>query len=209
MGFMESAQRRLPGLFTTSTPRRTTDFASQWEAVVAAYLTAYESGSIGAPLSIAAVYRARQMNASTVAALPLTLNGEPVPAPNRYQSWLTFLTEAILAMEDHGEAYVYINGTDVSVLPNDQVTVTWNTDETVRIYERVSNGTRFREDPTSALRNLIVVPMNRGADDLTGVGPMESGRIQSILEAQKYATEYFANSGQPTGTLNVPAPLTE
>lgn len=192
----------------TPAPIPVSTHSSQWDDIVNAYVAAYSDGKIDEPLSVAAIYRARQMNASTVAALPLTLNGQPVPAPNAHQSWLQFVTECILAMEDHGEAYVYVSATQsLSVLPNRDVQAKWNNDETIRLYER-PNGSLFNDDPASMFRNLIVIPLNRGADDLTGVGPMESGRVQSVLAAQKFMAEYYENNAQPTGVLQVPSVMT-
>ena len=211
MGFTANVRKALPGLFTSAQPRDTVDFASQWEMVVNSYLTTFSEAGLYDPLSVAAVYRARQMNASTVAALPLLQKGgEPLPQPNASQSWTAFITELILAMEDNGDGYVSIGAdASMSVLPDRDVEAKWNVGETQRLYYRPGDGVQYRDDPTSQFRNLAVVPMNRGAGDLTGYGPMESPRIKDVIVAQQYASQYFANSGQPTGTLKVPAPLTE
>ena len=127
------------------------------------------------------------MNADTVAALPLLHNGKPLPAPNPYQTWQDVISEAILAMQDDGDAYLYLSPqASISVLPDDDVVAKWDSTDTYRVYER-SSGVPFRENPSDPARNLLVVSMNRGASDLTGVGPMESPRLAGILAAQSYS----------------------
>jgi HK97 family phage portal protein len=57
--------------------------------------------------------------------------------------------------------------------------------------------------------NLIVLSVNRAPSDTTGVGPMESPRIEGLIAEQLYSQEYFQNNGNPTGVLDVPGLLTK
>ena len=153
-------------------------------------------------LAVAAIYRARQMNADTLGSLPLRPVGDDagvVPAPNARQSTREFVIETVLSMQDKGDAYWRIqpNG-DLDVLWPTDMRVTWNADRTRREY-------RYRTDallrPEGIGRNLVVLSLNRSADDLTGAGPMESGRISGLIAEQAYSQEYFENNGNPTGIL--------
>ena len=185
----------------------TADFSTLADLIIA---DAFQSGSYNRKLalSVAAIFRARQINADTIAALPLLTPGEvPVPAPNARQTVQEFNAEYILALEDHGDAYVKLDANgSMHVLANVDVQVRWNDDQTRRIYLSRKTSVPFKTDGMFA--NMLVSSINRGAGDLTGYGPMESDRIQGIIAEQMYQQQYYENSGAPTGTLNSPGVLT-
>ncbi len=160
----------------------------------------------GKALSVAAIYRARQMNADTLASLPVKANGVKVPPPNQRQNWQQFVAEIVLAMQDHGEAYLRVDRSrgEAEVLHNGHMSVTWNPSETKRIY--AYNQVEMRTEGLA--RNLYVISMNRGDHALTGTGPMESQRINGLIAEQEFVSEFFENNAQPTGTLTHPGVLT-
>ena len=159
-------------------------------------------------LAVAAVFRARQMNADTLSALPLVgPDGRPIDL-----DLSDIVNEAVLAMQDNGEAYLHSakrNGEDLEVLPTESVRVEWDDPmrKNRRIYKQAPSGSRYTAD--GMFRSLYVVPMNRGRSDLTGKGWMQSDRIQGVLAEQQYAQEYFENHGQPTGILKKQGTLTK
>jgi len=159
-----------------------------------------------AALAVAAVFRSRQLNADTVASLPLKAGDTLVPAPNDDQDVQQVVAETILALQDFGDAYWRITPDgDLRVIPNRDVHVSWDTNRTNRIYQyRNSSILRY----TGPVPNLKVVTVNRSADDLTGTGWMESGRIQGVISEQEYSQTYFEHSGNPTGVLSTPGTLT-
>ena len=157
-------------------------------------------------LTVAAVFRARQMNADTLASLPLRAGDTLVPAPNGRQDVQEFTAETILSMEDTGEAYWRIRDSDMEVLWPTDMRVAWNADRTRRLY-RYRNDQILRTDGLSP--NLIVISMNRASDELTGVGPMESSRIEGLIAEQLYSQEFFQANGNPTGILSTPGVLTK
>lgn len=157
-------------------------------------------------LVVAAVYRARQLTADTIASVPLE---PPVPAPNRDQDLQGFVTETILSLLDHGEAYWRYdprgNG-DLTVERYADVTVEWNASETRRLYTD-RGGARMRT--SGPARNLIVLSINRSREDLRGTGPMESPRIRGLIAEQQYSQEFYENAATPSGTLTHPGMLTK
>ena len=156
-------------------------------------------------LGVAAVFRARQMNADTIASLPLrTGAGSLVPAPNRDQTVQEFTVETILSLEDYGDAYWHVTrGGNMTVLPFDEVTAVWNLDRTRRLYQYKQRKMRT----TGPNPPLVVLAINRGRGDITGFGPMQSARIRGLIAEQDYSQEYFENSGNPSGVLTVPGEL--
>jgi len=155
-------------------------------------------------LGVAAIYRARQMNADTLSALPLRAGDSLVPAPNATQSMQEFVSEAVLSMQDCGDAYINVTSSGFKVMPAELMRVEWsNATSRTRVY-------KFRDQTmrtTGFTRNLVVVSMNRAPSDLTGLGPMESASIRGAVALQAYSQEYFENNGQPTGILSTPGPL--
>jgi phage portal protein BeeE len=159
-------------------------------------------------LSVAAVFRARQLLADTLSALPVMTGESLAPAPNGLQSWQEVNSEAMLSLEQSGDAYFRITQDGFKVLPYGGMTVNWS--ETRKINRRRVYTYENQRMRTGGLTpNLFVVSMNRSADDLTGLGWMESGAITQIIAIDSYIRQYFENNGQPTGVLKVPAMLAE
>ncbi len=157
-------------------------------------------------LSVAAIFRARQMTADTLGSLPVRAEGNGlVPAPNAEQDSAQFVTESVLSLQDHGEAYWQVDPTngDMFVLDPNGMDVVWNSANTERLYEY--NGRRLRT--RGAVPNLVVLSLNRGAGDTTGVGPMGSDRIRGLIAEQVYSQSFFENQAQPTGILAHPGVL--
>lgn len=161
-----------------------------------------------AALGVAAVFRARAMNADTPAALEVKVGESLVPAPNATQDTQEFITETILALQDYGDAYwrVTFDG-DMTVIPNRDVIVRWDTNRKKRLYSYRNTNIQFRTE--GAVPNLRVISVNRGAGDLTGKGWMQSDAIKGIIAIQQYSQEYFENNGNPTGVLSTPGVLTK
>jgi HK97 family phage portal protein len=189
----------------TPAPIPVSTHASNIELVMAQVIAeqgmAQQSG-----LASAAVFRARQLNAATPASLEVKMGGTLVPAPNANQDTQEFIVEAVLAMQDRGEAFIGTNGSDMWVIDNDDVTVNWDPSGRFRRYTKPS-GVRYRTDGMT--RDLIVMPVNRPAGALHGMGWMQSDAIQGVLAIDAYATEYFKNNGNPTGVLSTPSVLSE
>jgi len=117
-----------------------------------------------AALGVAAVFRARQLNADVPASLPVNAAGVTLTDTSGP------VMESMLALQDHGQVFWKVVGNRWTV---------------------------------------IVIPVNRGADDLNGMGWMQSDAIQSVIAIDAYATEYFKNNGNPTGVLSTPGTLTK
>jgi phage portal protein BeeE len=68
-------------------------------------------------LAVASIFRARMMNADTIASLPVKVGESLVPAPNDSQDTYGFVHEIVLSLQDVGDAYVrkFSNG-DLRVL---------------------------------------------------------------------------------------------
>jgi len=166
------------------------------------------SAANDAALSVAAIYRARQILADSLSALPVNVGASLVPAPNSLQDTQQFIAETVLSMEDSGDAYWRVTADGIKVLPYQRMVVVWSDTQAInrrRVYKFDNQVMR-----TNGLaRNLIVLSMNRGANDLTGIGWLESGRIPGLIAEQKYSQEYFENNGQPSGVLKVPGQLTK
>jgi len=172
------------------------------------YLDAFANGEFATEqaLGVAAVFRAREMNADTPAALEVKYGDTLLPAPNELQSMQDFVAETILTLQDHGDAYWRISPTgDLTVIPDSAVTVEWNDAKTRRLYLYGTDKVALRE--TGLTPNLKVVSVNRAAGDLTGMGWLESDRIAGLIAEQKYSQEYFENNGNPTGVLTTPSVL--
>ena len=159
-------------------------------------------------LGVASVYRARQMNADTLSSLPLKAGDTLVPAPNSTQSMQEVVAEIVLSMQDRGDAYLRLTQDGFKVLPGEAMTVTWSDTRVVNRRRVYKFGNQIMRTSGIA-RNLVVISMNRTANDLTGVGPMESTAITGAIALQNYSQEYFENSGQPTGILSTPAALSK
>lgn len=160
-------------------------------------------------LGVAAVFRSRQLNADTVASLPLAVadTKQPVPAPNMDQTWQELVSETILSLQDSGDAYWQVDSkSNIRVLPHTEMSVTWNAQMTRRVYRSALGGVlrHWGLNPP-----LVVLSINRGAHDATGFGPMQSKRIRGLIAEQDYSQEFFENNGAPTGTLSVPGEMSK
>jgi HK97 family phage portal protein len=155
-------------------------------------------------LGVAAIYRARQLNADTLASLPVKAGDSLVPAPNKYQDTQEFVSEIILSLEDHGEAYLRTVRGETRVLDPNLMVVDWNKARTRRVY--TYDGKQMRTWGLDA--PLIVLSLNRTASDLVGKGPMQSSRIQGLIAQMTYEEDFFLNQAQPTGLLSHPGVLT-
>jgi len=164
----------------------------------------------GTPLSdalgVASIFRARQINADTVASLPVLVGDSPVPAPNQFQSSQEFVSEIVYALQDFGDAYIRVTPTgDMWVLDNDKMVVNWNSDRNRRIYTYENVAQR----DAGQFPNLVVIAVNRRSGDATGVGWMQSNAIAGIIATQKWAQQYFENNASPVGVLSTPGTLTK
>ena len=166
----------------------------------------YLMAGLGEALGVAAILRARQMTADVMGSLPFTAGDTPLPAPNSEDSLAEFVTASVLSMQDCGDWYWLRIGDEWWVLDPERVTVRF---DSTNLRRRYFLDTQLELRTTGPTRNLIVAAMNRGPDDEHGTGWMESERIRGVIAAQKYAEDYFRNSGNPSGILTVPAMATE
>ena len=202
---MNKLERFLFG-YPLSEPRDVAAHSSLADLIVSDRLQNLTTASTA--LAVAAVYRARQMNADTLASLPLADgNGTPLMAVNESQPVSEFIAETVLSLQDCGDAYWEIGtGRTLTVLDHNRMHVEWaDASRTVRRYRYDRN--RIMR-PTGVARNLHVLSVNRGPGDLTGIGWMESDRIDGILAEQKWSQEYFENHGNPSGILKKTGNLT-
>ena len=187
------------------------DVAEHHDSTLASLIVATElqqlSRANSLALAVAAIFRARQMNADTLAALPLKAGESLVPAPNSTQSMQEFVAEVVLSLQDNGDAYIRVTGTGYRVIPYEPMIVTWSRARTIN-RSRVYTFDNQLMRTTGLATNLVVISINRTPWDLTGTGPLESGRIQGIIAEQAYSQEYYENNGQPTGILSTPGVLT-
>ena len=130
-------------------------------------------------LSVAAIFRARQMNADTLGSLPLKQGS--------VDNLSGIVTETILSLQDFGEAYWQINALgDIRVLDNSPMFVAWTAGryaDRKRVY--TYEGRLMRTDGINP--NLYVLSLNRRTQDLVGNGPMQSGRIAGLIEEHAYS----------------------
>ncbi len=75
-------------------------------------------------LAVAAILRARQINADTLSSLPLKAGGSLVPAPNSLQDVQGLVAETVLSLQDNGDAYWRVTSRGFKVLPYERMTVT-------------------------------------------------------------------------------------
>jgi len=161
-----------------------------------------------AALGVSSILRARQINADTLSSLPLKAGGSLVPAPNASQDVRSLVAETVLSLQDHGDAYWRVTANGFSVLPFERMTVTWSDSGSIarrRIYKFGHQVMRT----TGLTRNLLVLSMNRGVNDLRGFGWLMSGRVAGVIAIDKYNQEYFQNNAMPAGIMSVPSEPTE
>ena len=170
----------------------------------------------GDALGVAAIFRARQLNADTIGSLPVRIvsSGDTPPDPNPDQDWGDLLSEAVLSMQDAGFAALYLEDrrflyvldhrqvsasfpdTGMAATPSGRLRPTWRW-----------NTTTMRTRGIAA--ELFPVTMNATRQTPSGVGWMQSRRIQGVLAAQAYVEDYFRNQARPGGILRVPGTYTQ
>ena len=168
---------------------------------------------------VPAVARAKTMTQKVIASFPVAAwrgtervaQQPPIVAqPNPDQTVRQFLEDTADEMQ-RGEAYWELSNysglfpTEARVIPGNHVRVTWDTDQTTRVYEHKSGRLLRASGP---FRNLAVIPLDRGPRDLCGKGPLSSDRIDGIVATLNYIQEYFENHGAPTGIVRKPGTLT-
>ena len=175
--------------------------------VVSSQLQSFGGFGVSKALGVAAIFRARQMNADTISGLPVKAGDSLVPAPNEDQDTQDFVSDTVLSMQDVGDAYWDLDARgNLRVLNPSGMHVDWSdpgTQSGRRLYTWNGNSRRT----TGFGRNLVVVSVNRGPSDLTGRGPMQSARIRGLIAEQEYSQEYFENNAQHTGALVHPGVL--
>ncbi len=155
---------------------------------------------------VASVFRARQMNADTLASLPLRVGDSLLPAPNRDQDTQGFVTETILSLQDHGDAYWRLDATgEIRVLPAEHMVVEFSHTERVEDRRRVYRFDNRVMRTAGVSRNLLVLSINRGPNDLTGFGPMQSKKVKSAVALVRYIDDYYISNAQPSGILSSPS----
>jgi len=183
----------LKELWQGTAPSETADFSTLEDLIIA---DALGNGTYARnlALSVASVFRARELNSAIPARLPVTANGVPlVDTPAR-------IPETILSLQDTGDAYWAVSDRGFTVLRPDHVQARWDESQTKRLYlDR--NSTQYRTE--GAVPNLVVLSVNRGASDLTGVGWLESSAIQNAIAVNRWVREYFENNADPSGTYHV------
>ena len=161
-----------------------------------------------AALGVAAIMRARQINADTLSSLPLKAGDSLVPAPNSFQDVQELVAETVLSLQDHGDAYWRVTSDGFKVLPFERMTVTWSDTRSIN-RRRVYRFENQIQRTTGLTRNLVVLSMNRGANDLRGFGWLQSGRIQGVIAIDLYNQEYYENNAMPAGVMSVPVEPTK
>lgn len=147
--------------------------------------------------SVAAIYRARSLTTDVLASMPLRIGSVPLEPLNPRQTVREFVTETVRSMIDKGDAYLRITqDRNLHVLKPSSMDVTWSQDGETRVYTYRN----VRQFPSS----LMVLALDRGPEDLTGFGPMQSERIAGLIAEQAYSQTYFENSSNPTGLITSP-----
>ena len=175
-----------------------------WPGYVVPVTEAYSMTGLASKLP--AAYRARTMTANTVAQLPVMLPGRTnIPAivrrPDPDRTRLEFLRETVLSLVDHGQAYWELIPSAgrglaaVRVLNWPEMVVTWqDRQQDRRVYT-------YRRRRMTLNRDLLVLTMNRGRDELQGRGPMQHTRLSGVAAALDYSQQFFLNSAEPSGVL--------
>jgi HK97 family phage portal protein len=117
-----------------------------------------------------------------------------------------FLVEVMLSLVNCGDAYLRLEPTgSITVLKPSEMSVTWTQADIANAVRRYEYNRRRVFEGV----NMKVVAINRGPEDLTGFGPMQSDRIAGLLAEQEYIQSVFENGGNPSGILHVPRELTK
>jgi len=180
-------------LWQGAEPSETADFTTIEDLIVADAL-AGGSWSRNVALSVAAVFRARELNSSVPGRLPVKASGVTL------QDTQDRVTETILSLQDHGTAYLKVSKRDFTVIPFSSVVACWDESGTRRLYF-TRDGVRLRDG--GSVPNLVVLSVNRAAEDLLGIGWMQSKSIVNAIAINSWAREYFENNADPSGTYHL------
>lgn len=151
--------------------------------------------------SVPAIYRARQFLADCVASLHLdeyqgrTIVENPaslVTTPDPTRTYHDFMSETMLSLIDHGNAYWWVKTRDqkgdpksVYVVNPEEVSVSWDRLHLYPVYS-------WRDRTMSEGDDFIHVAINRGPGQLKGRSPIQAARDTTLLAAQ--AEEVMAMS---------------
>ena len=187
-------------------------------------------GAMGMP----AVYRGVQLLTDIISAMPWAgiLGGEPsmtgqgqlrdpqlldtqpqlLLQPNPSQTRDQTIRDIVISMIWHGNGYLFLNGFDpetgrptmVEPLNPARMTVTWNADQTRRIFA-------FDQQPLELGFNLAWFPMNLIPGNTQGISPIFASReaIGAGIEAERFGRDLFQKGGVPTGVITVPGKMTK
>lgn len=132
--------------------------------------------------------------------------------PNPSQSRDQTIRDLVISMIWHGNAYLFLNGFDpetgratmVEPLDPNRMSVTWNGDQTRRIFQ-------YDQQTLELGFNLAWLPVNLLPGATIGLSPIfqTSESWRSGIEAERYGRELFAEGAVPTGALTVPGKLTK
>jgi HK97 family phage portal protein len=121
-----------------------------------------------------------------------------------------FIRQIILSLVFDGNAFILKSAFDSAgfpticrVLPPGEVTVAWNSSQTLPVYQW-----RNMQLPRREVDHLA---LNRKPGDLRGIGPVWAGweTIAGQVAADRFARDLFERDGIPTGLLSHPAKLNQ
>ncbi len=168
-------------------------------------------------LRLPPVIRARTLLTSQAAQLTATMYRGGVPAPEQplivTRPGLTtrqeFIAQTVAGLVDVGCAYwrpfeYNVDGVPrrVTVLPHDEVEVTWDRDRVFRLYAWRGHPL----DAESTRPEIVHIALNRGASELHGHGPITDGLpyLAPVEAAELYAAGWYGSGGVPSVTLRTP-----
>ena len=190
-------------------------------------------GTFGA-MSMPAVYRGTQLITDIISAMPWHAIGggeasmtgqaavqdpelldpqpmitvQPNPSQNRDQT----IRDLVISMIWHGNGFLFLNGFDpetgrptmVEPLDPNRMSITWNADQTRRIFQ-------FDQQTLELGFNLAWFPMNLLPGRTSGISPIVAAResIAAGVEAERFGRDLFQSGGVPTGVITVPGKMTK
>lgn len=168
-------------------------------------------------IDVAAVFRARQLTADTVASLPMEqLFGKTVTAelpellasPDPTETYHDTMSSLMFDLIDEGDGFLWVKAFDsignprsVYVVDEGEVSVSW---DRRRLYRQYA----WRGDPMEEGRNFFHIAINRKKGDLRGRGVLEAARDTTIatLKAQsEMALSMAEDNYTPTLLLKHPS----
>lgn len=176
------------------------------------------------PLTIPAVYSSISMISATCAQVNANVwrrdsDGfpEPVQEPPRvahspepgvpFADWVESIAWSLL---EYGDAFLLLSDHDrdghpreATVLDPSDVTITWNTSRTRRIYT-------WRSRVMTIGFDFAHIPLNRRPGELHGLGPLEAGSevLKGASITEQFAQDFWRHGAIPTMILNYPHELT-